>query len=176
MQRLSTPRNILILLLITVVFAVLIMGIVQPQLLAASGGLPVLDMRFTYTYDEALNLLTQLGEEGRHLYSVMQLLDTVFPAAYGLSMALALGLLTARLFPNSHTHALVLLLPILAALLDYVENILVATQIAAFPDLSASIISVAAIVTALKWTFLSLGFVALLPLGILWLYMRHTKR
>ena len=53
-QRFATIRNILVMLAITIIVGAIMMAVVQPQLLALSGGLPILDIRFGYTYQDAM--------------------------------------------------------------------------------------------------------------------------
>ena len=77
-QRFATRRNILIGLAITLLVGSIMMIAIMPQILALSGGLSILDMRLSYTYQDALDLLTALGDDGRQLYSMLQIFDSVF--------------------------------------------------------------------------------------------------
>lgn len=174
-QRVATIRNILVMLAITIIVGAIMMAVIQPQLLALSGGLQILDIRFGYTYQDALDLLTALGEEGRQLYSIQQVVDTVFPLAYGLTLLLALGHLTARLFPGKRECGAVVSLGLVGAIFDYGENMLIGTQLASFPNVSAVVIEAANLMTMAKWLVLLAAFLALITMAVMTLVKRLRR-
>lgn len=148
---------------------------IQPQMLALTGGLPILDTRLAYTFDDVNELLTALGASGRQLYTYHQIADSLFPLAYALTMAFVLGTLVRRVSPeNARTRAMVLL-PLLGALFDYLENALIATQIASYPALSPAIIAVASAMTGAKWILMAASFAAITILAIV-SYLRTKQK
>ena len=158
----ATVRNILGSLSATIaILAVMILAI-GPPMAELSGGLPILDTRITYNYSDVVTLFTALGGEGLGLYTIQQLIDMIFPLLYSLTLTLTLILLIPNSVSKRKWARVVVFLPLIGAALDYLENILIATQIAAFPNLSEIIIGIAASVTWVKWVILSFSFVLLL--------------
>src|SRR5262249_43246559 len=84
----------------------------------------------------AQDLLTALGTEGRRYYARVQLrIDTFYPATYALSRALLLWWLTmpgrlGELEVPFGARIALLLLPVVAAGFDYVENTCIAAMLA----------------------------------------------
>ncbi|TET80592.1 hypothetical protein E3J38_05325 [candidate division TA06 bacterium] len=134
-KKLTTLRFFLLFFVLTIV-AFVAMGYVNPQILALSGGLPILDIRPGYTFAEVEHLFTVLGEQGRQLYSTLQVLDLIFPVGYGISITLALTGIITRLLPEGHPMEKAVSIPILGMIFDYLENITIATLIASYPNLS----------------------------------------
>ena len=79
-------RIVLVLFVLTnaVYFAMLTYSI--PELMSVSDGLPIFDMSpYGYSYQQALAILSCLGEEGRSFYLSTQLvLDLFYPLLFGL--------------------------------------------------------------------------------------------
>jgi len=106
-----------------------------------AGGLEPFDLRpFGYTPEEARALLYALSDVGRTYYADVQLqLDTAFPALYALSRGLLLLWVTApgrtatRPLPLLARLAL-LILPLVTAGFDYLENEGIAAMLAAGPQ------------------------------------------
>jgi hypothetical protein len=171
-QRISTPRNILFMFAITAFLMVIMSLVLQPQILAASGGLPILDVRLHYSYQDAVDLFTALGDNGRALYSLQQAVDTFFPAAFGVTLALVIGYLTGKLFPGRHEYGLPISVPLVGAVFDYAENTLIASQLASFPAVSQLIVEMASYMTSLKWFFDFAAFFVIFLLALVLVYRR----
>ena len=165
-KKLATLRFFLLFLILTII-VVVAMGNVTPQLLALSGGAPILDIRPGYTYADVEYLFTVLGEQGRQLYTTLQVLDLIFPLAYGMTMTLALTGVITRLFPEGHIMEKAVFIPILGMIFDYLENFAIAALIASFPNLSPLTVSAASVFTQLKWSFIILTVVLLVILAAL---------
>jgi len=134
------------------------------------------DTRFGYTFAEIQVVFDGLGVEGLRAWSTVHLLDYIFPITYMLAMIFSLGLQLKRLNYSSSNYNRVLLLPILGCIADYVENILVQTQVLAYPNLSANVISLASYVTISKWLFLGLGFGAIIVLLLVIIYQKFSAK
>ena len=148
----ASRKNTLVFLIIALVTFVLI-GAVAMAMMDQSGILAFLDMRFFYTFDDVTEYLTALGETGRTYYLYQKIVDSFFPIGYGVGSALALGAL-CRKSDIKNPWRSIILIPIIAAIFDYIENILLTTQIVSFPSTSEVIVSIAAITTLIKWIFL----------------------
>ncbi len=164
-KKLATLRIFLLFFGLMIFVAMVMMGYVHPQILALSGGLPILDSRLSYTFADVEHLFTVLGEQGRQLYTTLQVLDLIFPLGYGMSMTLALTGIITRLFPEGHPMEKAIFIPILGMIFDYLENITIAALIASYPNLSLLVVSIANIFTQLKWSCIILALALLVILG-----------
>jgi hypothetical protein len=116
------------------------------------------DTNIGYTYDDVLAAFNTLGTEGLSAWSLIHLLDLIFPIGYCFALVIGTGILLKRAFPEKQTLRLLTVLPFLGAILDYVENALIASQIASYPVLSVEIISIASIITTVKYGFIYVSF------------------
>ncbi len=160
--------------IVTMIVTIVIMVVITPQLNVLSASLPILDTRFTYTYEDVELLFTTLGASGRELYGVLHLWDSIYPAAYGLLFAMfiaRLGMRTRDIFERIRWCEM---LPIVAAFMDYAENIAIQTQIASYPMLSVQIIACASVFTMFKWALLATSLLVIFLLLVVNL-MRHGK-
>ncbi len=166
LTKIATNRNILLGLMLVLILGIIMMAVIQPQMMALSGGLPILDSRLFYTTPDVNQLFTALGGTGRLLYTYHQVFDSLFPATYGIAIALAIVRLVNRVSPGESRLRLTVFIPFIAALTDYAENCLIASQLASFPTLSSGIIMAAAIMTLSKWMLIVVAFGILIVLGI----------
>ena len=155
-MRLSGRMVLAVLAVAIAYWAVMVFGTLA-HLRALAGGLDAFDLRPTgYGHAEALQLLTALGETGRDFYARVQLrLDMTYPALYALSRALLLWWLTApgriagRTYPVA-VRAIVLALPLTAAVFDYRENAAIAAMLASGPGLDPGLTATASLMTQVK--------------------------
>ena len=128
----ASGRNILVAGVVYLALATILnMGGAELDRLA--GG-PVLDLRHYFTADEAYTVLGLYGAEGRKLYLRLELVDLVYPLAYGSLFALGMTFLFKRLLaPSSGLHRLSLL-PAATVVMDYLENIGIITMCATYPE------------------------------------------
>ena len=134
---------------------------------ARLGGLELLDTRQWYTPEQAdalFSALDQLDPRARAVYAWTEVsVDLVFPAAYGLLLALAL----LRLFGNGPP---LYRLPIGGAAADVFENISIALLAATYDGAPSPGTRVAAVFTLLKSVLLLMSLVAALGGAIRWLW------
>ena len=83
---------------------------------------------------------------------------TCFIGYAAFALAFGINLENRRAFPGNENAKKLVIIPLLAGFLDYLENILVLTQILSYPSLSEIIIMIASAVTSMKWAILMLGF------------------
>ncbi len=167
----ASGKNMLLFLILSVVTIVIMSVGISPVMAAESGGLASLDTRLFYSYSDVTELLTALGPTGRLYYLYQKAVDSFFPIGYGMGLALALGYLCKKIDLKDPLN-IIILLPIIGAIFDYTENILIATQIISFPFVSELVASIAAIATLLKWAFLYAAFVVLFLLLLIILVKR----
>ncbi len=134
-----------------------------PQISTAASGLAAFDMRpLGYSEIEAREFLTALSERGRDFYlNIQHRLDLAFPGL----LALTLGIAIYCLFQTAPGIVSVLLvsLPFIAALFDYIENGRVADLLINNPEaISAQQIAAASQATVLKFAFVAVSVGAVL--------------
>lgn len=88
-----------------------------------SGGQTLLDMIPGYTPEQAYHILDAYGPAGRATYGHILSIDLVYPLVYGSALAVAVSLALRGAFAPSSIARRLNLVPVLAALFDYVENI-----------------------------------------------------
>ncbi len=150
----------------TLVAQIIFMAVLVPMFSQASGGLAVPDMSLFRPYAESRAAFDVMkAGEGLFRYRLFELLDIVFPLLYGLAFAVFLGLGLKRLGKGDTAWNKLLLLPLAAALFDYLENILVFSMIAIHPGDFSALAPVVNLVGLLKFLCFGLSLAAML--GIL---------
>lgn len=115
-----------------------------------------------YSYQHALSLLEELGNEGRQIYLSLQLpLDFVYPGLFAISYTLLLIWLFSKSLKNKSRIFYLAFIPALGGLFDYLENIYIIRMINSFPDLSPKLVQVASTFTLLKSVFTTVFFLLL---------------
>ncbi len=123
-----------------------------PEVEAACGQAPP-DMRFYSSGDDVVSFLDACGPVGRNAYQNMQLADLVYPAIVGLFLASSLALATKRLSARNSLRW-VAVIPLVAALFDYLENAFAWLAITSYPEaiVTNEVLGLAsAAKTALSW-------------------------
>lgn len=148
-----------------------------PQIIAGFGGYSPPDLRLSgYSFADMQIYLTAMTAEGLQAYSGLHLyLDAIFPALLALCFALPInGLLRHR---PAALRIVAVLLPMAAALYDYLENILVARMVTLGADgITPKLVSLSSRATELKaqLVMVSAMLVALLIIVNWWELRRST--
>lgn len=114
--------------LFTVLFAILFIlinftAIGVAGLLQITGGANILDFELGYTTDQALHMLTALGEQGRIFYLMRIIpIDYLFPLSYMLCYSGWIALVLKYIEPIRRIKYL-LFVPFMAMVFDWIENI-----------------------------------------------------
>jgi len=112
-----------------------------------------------YSYQHAVSLLEELGNEGRQIYLSRQLpLDFIYPGLFAISYTLLLIWLYSKSVKDTSKIFYLAFIPALGGLFDYLENIYIIRMINAFPDLPARLVQVASTFTLLKSIFTTVFF------------------
>ena len=165
-KRSPSGKTVLLFLALTIAIHSYMTFVNLPQLLAMSGGILLFDLvpsGYDQAYAEAF--LSALGEGGRWFYLSRQwALDMVYPAVYGLGGAVLLRWLLGKRSNATDWMNRLVLLPVLSAAVDYIENTLIAVMLLRFPDVSGAVVRWASFATMCKYLLL-----ALFLLSVLWL-------
>lgn len=124
------------------------------------------DMSFYYTPDDLYQMADTYGEEGREAYIRARFsFDLIWPLVYALFLSTAISWLYQKAFAQDSAWQRANLVPVLGALLDYLENISASLVMVRYPSPTAVLDMVASIFTMLKWILVVGGF-ALLLIGV----------
>ncbi|MCJ8309934.1 MAG: hypothetical protein HRU27_14500 [Rhizobiaceae bacterium] len=127
-------------------------------------GVRAFDMRPTgYSFDDALALISALGEEGRRVYLTVQIpLDTAYPALLAISSASSLYWLSQSFGSTARWYRAVAAVAYLAAIADYAENGLIVWMINVGLGVPQTLVSAASLATVSKSILSTVVFATLL--------------
>ncbi len=133
------------------------------------------DTSIFYTSQTLYRLADEYGEAGRDFYITQRFtFDLIWPIVYGLFLISSVGFLTYRI--NNPKYKQIFLLPLLAMLFDYLENISVSITMSRYPSLTPIISHLAGFMTLFKWLILMLAVIALIYLLSIYLYLIIYKK
>jgi len=173
MQKYSTGKVISVLFFLTMTVYITMLSFSIPAVTAFAPELPIFDLSpFGYSLSYANELLSMLGTEGRNLYLSTQIpIDFIYPGLFSITCSLILIWLYGKRFnANSKIHYFALI-PFLAGIFDYVENIFIIKMITSFPELETATVKIASTFTILKSSF-TVFFFILLIVGFILLFKK----
>lgn len=133
-----------------------------------SGEVGVPDISLFYTPQDLYRMAEVYGLEGRQAYIHARFrFDLVFPLIYTFFLTTGISWLFNHLPEKNNSSRLLNLLPVVAMLLDFLENISAASVISAYPSTRPILACLAAISTPLKWLFVGASFLSLLAAVIM---------
>ncbi len=141
----------------------------NPTIEHLSGGLPTLDMRSSFTPNDAYELFTTLGKEGRIAYRIFHLVpDTLFPIGYSLTFAFISAWFLVRLLPRDHYLQWLSLIPLISGLADLLENLSLVSASLAYPSRIDWLVHGAFLMNRVKFGLLPIGLVFLIVIMVIW--------
>ncbi|MTI39844.1 hypothetical protein [Fulvivirga lutimaris] len=113
-------RTVILLVVMTQIIYILMLKVTIPMVENYAEGMAILDMiPFGYGYDYTINLLQNLGDNGRYLYRSVQLpFDMAYPLFFAISYGMLISYLLKQLGYYSHFSYLPFI-PVTAGLFDY---------------------------------------------------------
>lgn len=141
----------------------------NPTIQEYSGGLMILDLRSNFTPDDAYQLFTALGAEGRRAYLALHLLpDTLFPIGYALTFAFISAWFMVRLLSPDHRLQWLSMIPLISGLADVLENLSLVTANLVYPGRVDWLVRAAHLLTKVKFGLLPIGLVFLIIIIVFW--------
>ena len=141
----------------------------NPTIVEHSGGLPILDLRSDFSPDDAYELFTALGPEGRQAYLILHLVpDTLFPIGYALAFAFISAWFMVRLLPLDHRLQWLSMIPLISGLADVIENLSLVICNLAYPGRIDWLVRLAHLLTKVKFGLLPIGLVFLIIIVVVW--------
>jgi hypothetical protein len=141
----------------------------SPTIQEYSGGLTILDLRSNFSPDDAYELFSALGAEGRQAYLFLHLVpDTLFPVGYALAFAFMSAWFLVRLLPLDHRLQWLSMIPLISGLSDVLENISLVICNLAYPRRIDWLVRLAHLLTKVKFGLLPIGLVFLIIIVVIW--------
>jgi hypothetical protein len=170
LQDLAQGRFLFLALLLWLGFSGVLFKLTSyPTLRAANEFQPLLEERFGYGHADAVRQMRVLGE-WRESYCGFEILDCVNAALKSLLLAVWLAFSLLRLSKPNSPMRLLIVFPLLYLIIELIENALLYSLAASYPDLSHTLVSVANIVTRIKFLIgsitLALVVVGLIAAGV----------
>lgn len=176
LRRASTGRMALLALLIFASFTAIILPRQAARSEQETGSSASPDTSFLYSRVELYQMAESYGDEGRQSYVRARFtFDLVWPLVYTLFLVTSISWLSGRAFTPDSPWQRANLVPVLAALFDYLENLATSLVMLRFPDQTPVVDLLAPVFTLLKWSLLTASF-ALLLLGIVIAMVRWISR
>ena len=163
-QKYSAGKVISVLFILTMAVYFTMLSYSIPAVSAFAPELPIFDLYPSgYSLTYAGELLNALGTEGREIYLSTQLpLDFIYPGLFSLTYSLMLVWLFGKTFKVNSKIYYFALVPFLAGMFDYVENIFIIKMINSFPELQVTTVKIASTFTILKSSFTMFFFILLI--------------
>lgn len=157
-------KKVVGLFLLTNIVYVFMLAVTIPKTMKFSNGMKLLDMMPTgFDFNYVNELLQALGEMGRHTYLTNQIpVDMIYPLLFGLSYSLLLAYFLKKLNKLKTPYTYLCLIPIIAGVADYFENIGIITLLKSYPDVTEIAVQTTNYFTLLKSISTSLFFIVLL--------------
>ena len=166
----SNGKTVLFLFIVTSLVYLVMLTVTIPKVASYADGLRILDMMPT-GYDLAYveQLFGSLGLKGREGYLFYQLpLDMIYPFLFGFSYSLLLVYFLRKLDKFESPLLYFCILPLVAAVADYAENIGILNLLLNYPELSGTAVMRTNIFTLIKSVTSTIYFMVLMAVFIWW--------
>jgi hypothetical protein len=170
-------KTILGLFTVTNAVFVFMLTVTIPNTMNFANGIKLLDMMpMGYDLSYVSTLFNALGETGRETYLTNQIpVDMLYPLLFGLTYSLFLAYLLKKLDKHKTSYIFLCLLPIIAGITDYLENIGIILLIQSYPSLSETLVKTTNIFSITKSTSTSIFFIILIVI-LLMLGVKSLKK
>ncbi len=157
-------KKVLGLFILTNIVYTFMLTVTIPKTMGFSNGMILLDMMPTgYDLNYVNELFTTLGENGRLIYLTKQIpVDMIYPLLFGLSYCLLLGYFLKKLKTFYSPYTYLCLIPIIAGIADYLENLGIITMLNNYPELKETIVYATNMFSVIKSISTSIFFIALI--------------
>jgi len=164
-HRYASGRNVLIFFVLQMIISAGILPYMQGKF-DPQNTLGVLDLKFGFTTDEAYNMLSAYGEEGRKYYLFAEaVIDVIYPLIYTITNVLLLSYVFKRGFAPSSFMQQLNIFPTLATIGDFAENAGIITMLNTFPERADAAARFASTAGIFKWIAFGIS-IALFLIGV----------
>ncbi|MBC2845079.1 hypothetical protein [Winogradskyella flava] len=172
-----SAKIVLGLFILTNVVYTFMLTVTIPKTMEFSNGMQLLDMMPTgYNLNYVNELFTSLGENGRLTYLNDQIpVDMIYPLLFGLSYCLLLGYFLKKLNKLNSPYKYLCVIPIIAGIADYLENIGIIAMLKNYPELTEVAVKTTRSFSLIKSISTSAFFIVLIVMLII-LGIKFMKR
>ena len=148
----TSGKKVLGLFILTNLVYTFMLTVTIPKTMEFSDGMKLLDMMPSgYDLNYVSELFTFLGENGRLIYLTNQIpVDMIYPLLFGLTYCLLLGYFLKKLNKLNSPYSYLCLLPLIAGIADYLENIGIITMLKNYPELKGTVVYTTNIFSVIK--------------------------
>jgi hypothetical protein len=176
-DRLTSKSKIIILFVLAHLVLLLMMVFTFPQI-NAKMGTQAFDLKsFGYTIEEATSMVQNLDQStiDYYLFPQLFLLDILYPILLALLISALIIRLSKLIWKEKHMIANLYVLPFVAMLCDYTENILITILITNPMEISSNIVSTASAFTQMKGLFTTISWLIVIVLFVIWLKKKYSS-
>lgn len=132
---------------------------------------------FGYSVSEARSIVNNMNDQITNLYLFPQLtlLDLVYPFLLALFLSSFLFRLISITKTKNSVNSMLLIVPFLAMLFDYLENICIILMITKSVETSEYFVLLSSIFTLLKSVLTSFAWIAILYYAVRWFRMKNGR-
>lgn len=160
-KKMGKPYIALLSGIITLIF----MFIIMPGLdsVRPLGTLGIIEFQLSFTEEKFSNIINQWGIDTVNYYVKNLWIDYIYPIMYAVFLSSSIALLTKKKHVDpSKFYIILFTLPILAGVLDWIENTLHLILLHDINNLSKLLIFLAAITASIKWSFALFSFIIII--------------
>ena len=165
----SSGKKVLGLFILTNLVYAFMLVVTIPKTMVFSNGMKLLDMMPTgYDYNYVNKLFNTLGENGRETYLTNQIpVDMMYPLLFGISYCLLIAYFLKKINKLNTSFIYLCLLPIVAGIADYLENIGIVSMLNNYPYFTETMVNTTSIFSVIKSISTSIYFIALIVILVL---------
>jgi len=162
-------KKVLGLFILTNAVYVFMLTVTIPKTMGFSNGTKLLDMMPTgYDLNYVTKLFSTLGENGRETYLRNQIpVDMIYPLLFGLTYCLLLAYFLNKLNKLNSRYTYLCLIPIIAGIADYLENLGIIIMLKSYPELKETTVDVTNTFSVIKSISTSIFFITLIVILII---------
>jgi len=179
LERLATKRGLIVLFLLSHTVLLLMMLFTFPRI-NAKFGTQAFDLKtFGYSQSEAVMMLRNLDQSTVDFYLFPQLflLDLLYPILLALFLSTAIIRLSDLIkMSRDHVFSNLFLLPFIAMIIDYFENIMISLMILNPTSVPLGLIKTASVFTQMKAGFTTLSWLVIIILLVIWVIDKRKNK
>ena len=158
-----SDKKVLGLFILTNAVYMFMLTVTIPKTMGFSNGMKLLDMMPKgYDLNYVSQLFNSLGEIGRETYLNYQIpVDMIYPLLFGLTYCLLLAYFLKKINKLNTPYTYLCLIPIIAGITDYLENLGIIAMLKSYPDLTEIAVKTNSSFSVLKSISTSVFFIVL---------------
>ena len=162
-------KKVLGLFVLTNIVYAFMLTVTIPKTMAFANGMKLLDMMPTgYDFNYVNKLFSSLGDIGRETYLTSQIpIDMLYPLLFGISYCLLMAYFLKKINKLNTPFKYLCILPIIAAIADYLENIGIISMLNSYPNFTETTVNTTSVFSVIKSVSTSVYFIALVVILIL---------